>query len=647
MARGDCRVPIEFVNGEYAGTKKEEKWSENIRADNEAMTVTDPDYEPLSAVAVPSVQTKPNAPTEYIDMNDIFDNGLNAHRTRATVNTLGGRVPIDEDDDVKFAYTIQKGKNQANSESALDKEKNRERTILTHGFSDYGFARAKAFYDGTREYHIIANGRIEEVKHWLIDEKEYVRLLISDTTPTYIKRDAEWTNVFEISELEKDKFVEELLSRYFKPSDSKVYNPAALKDFRSRIYEQIRNAPLEVIRTKTGWFELGNKRIYYDGTNFPQKDHTLSQLRRSSSKANISVEEVLSGICEELAIYDFGRRLSFLIGYGMVTWFSDVCSVNWNKHPGVMLLGKEDVCRRYADTCLKMYTRATGLDIVELMDTDKGMLTEYADVLKDDVFVLNTNDLSAGALKFAKAIISGGSIANHRVNAPIVVLQNVPNSDISYGEYVTVDLNGFKVSENFCFYMQELKAILLSIIEAEPVVDNAACAYRTVSYEGAVKIVFPAIRKYLASAGGTTAVLDKFFSSLEQGMMMYYQFCGDERDTLVHMLKQRFELIIANGEITVTGDIVKGVTRDPKYSLIVKDKAVFIPAKYLEIGIFPKLGIDRSEFRRVRDALIANGLLDIYGDAKGYTRKITIGDSRVHTYKFAISLFSSLKNNIY
>jgi len=92
---------------------------------------------------------------------------------------------------------------------------------------------------------------------------------------------------------------------------------------------------------------------------------------------------------------------------------------------------------------------------------------------------------------------------------------------------------------------------------------------------------------------------------------------------------------------------VKGVSRDPKYSLIVKDNAVFIPAKYLEIGIFPKLGIDRSEFRRVRNALIANGLLDIYGDTKGYTRKITIGDSRVHTYKFDISLFSNLINRIY
>ena len=138
-------------------------------------------------------------------------------------------------------------------------------------------------------------------------------------------------------------------------------------------------------------------------------------------------------------------------------------------------------------------------------------------------------------------------------------------------------------------------------------------------------------------------VLNKFFGNLEQGMMIYYQFCGNERDTLVHMLKQRFEQIIATGEVTVSGDVVKGVSRDPKYSMIVKDNAVFIPAKYLEIGIFPKIGIDRGEFRRVRDALIANGLLDIYGDQKGYTRKITIGDSRVHTYKFDISLFSSLK----
>ena len=305
-------------------------------------------------------------------------------------------------------------------------------------------------------------------------------------------------------------------------------------------------------------------------------------------------------------------------------------------------MGKENVCRCYADACLKMYVRVNGSDIIELLDTDKRTLTEYVDVLKDDVFVLNANDLSAGNLKFAKAIIAGRSIANHSVNVPIVVLQNVPNSEIAYSDYVTVDLNGFKVSERLCFYMRELKARLLSILEVEPVADEA-CAYRKVSYEEAIRIVLPRIKNCLLEAGAPMTVLDKFFGSLEQGMMMYYQFWGNEQDTLVHMLKQRFEQIITAGEITVTGDIVKGVSRDPKYSLIVKDNVVFVPSKYLEVGIFPKLGIDRGEFRRVRDALIANGLLDIYGDQKGYTRKITIGDSRVHVYKFDISLFSYLK----
>uniref|UniRef100_UPI00405698C4 hypothetical protein n=1 Tax=Acetatifactor sp. TaxID=1872090 RepID=UPI00405698C4 len=93
-----------------------------------------------------------------------------------------------------------------------------------------------------------------------------------------------------------------------------------------------------------------------------------------------------------------------------------------------------------------MRARVNGSDIVELMDTDKRALTEYVDVLKDDAFVLNANDLSVSALKFAKAIISGRSIANHGFNAPIVVLQNVPNGEIAYGEYVTVDLNGFSSS---------------------------------------------------------------------------------------------------------------------------------------------------------------------------------------------------------
>ena len=651
MSRGQCVVPIEFSNGEYAGTKKEENWSEKIRSDNEAMTLSDPEYVSNSTVAVPPVQTKPNESTEYIDMknymNGIFDNGLNAHRTRPTVNNLGGRVSIDDDVDAKAAYIIQKGKNQANSETALDKEKRNERASLTHGLCEHGFIRAKGFGDGTGKYTIIANGCIEKVHHWQIEETEYARLLISDTSSNYIAGDAAWTEIFKVSELENEKFVEGLLLRYFRPVDVRVYRPEALKDFSSRIQEEIRKTPLEIVRTDAGWFKFGNKRMYYDGTDFPLKTHTLSRLRRSSSQVNISMDEILSGICEELAIHDFGKRIPFLVGYGLITWLSDVCSINWNKRPGIMLLGKEDVCRRYADACLKMYARESGSDIVELMDADKGMLTEYADILKDDAFILNANDLFASVLKYAKTIIAGRSIDNHRVNTPIVVLQDVPNSEIVYDDYVTVDLNGFKVSERLCFYMQELKARLLSIFESEPVTDDTTCAYRTVPYEEAIKIVLPVLKKYLSTAGVSAQILDKFFSSLEQGVTMYYQFCGNEQDTLVHMLKQRFELIIANGEITVTGDIVKGVTRDPKYSLIVKDNAVFIPAKYLEIGIFPKLGIHRSEFRRVRDALIANNLLDIYGDQKGYTRKITIGDSRVHTYKFDISLFSNLKKTIY
>lgn len=538
---------------------------------------------------------------------------------------------------------------QANINNLI-KEKlknNKEQISQMHIFSEYGFVLVKRFNNYRWNWNIIAYGTIKQVQRWLIDEKEYIRLLISDTTPTYIKREDEWTKIFEISELEKEKFINELLSRYFKPVDVRVYRPEALKDFSSRIQEEIRKTPLEVVRTDTGWFKFGNKRMYYDGTNFPLKTHALSRLRRSSSQVNISIEEILSGICEELATHDLGNRISFLIGYGLITWFSDVCSINWNKRPGIMLLGKEDICRRYADTCLKMYVRESGSDIIELMDADKGMLAEYADVLKDDALILNANGLSASALKYAKTIIAGRSIDNHRVNTPIVVLQDVPNSEIVYGDYVTVDLNGFKVSERLCFYMQELKAKLLTIFEAESIADNIAYASRTVCYEEAIKNVLPTIKEHLLAAGASMIVLNKFFGNLEQGMMIYYQFCGNEQDTLVHMMKQRFEQIMATGEVTVTGDIVKGISRDPKYSMIVKDNAVFIPVKYLEVGIFPKIGIDRGEFRRIRDVLITNSLLDTYNDQKGYTRKITIGDSRVHTYKFNISLFSSLKNYNY
>lgn len=129
MERGQCIVPIELPNGEYAGTKKKESWSEIIRADNEAMTLSDPEYAPPSAVGVASVQTMTNEATQCIDMRDymngIFDNGLEDYRPRPLISTLGCNhmVSINDDVEVESAYKIQKGKNQANSEDALAKEK--------------------------------------------------------------------------------------------------------------------------------------------------------------------------------------------------------------------------------------------------------------------------------------------------------------------------------------------------------------------------------------------------------------------------------------------------------------------------------------------------------------------------------------------
>lgn len=618
---------VENVNGKYAGAKKE-SWTNKLCSDNVDMIITDPDY--VSHIPVQ---------TYYGASNNSME------ESTCLVNMLGCNHMVSTDDDMEeeSAYKTQKGKNRANLENEIKREKNGERIIVTHGFSDYGFARAKTFCDGTWTYHIIANGRIEEVQHWLIDDKEYVRFLISDTSPGYIKRETEWTKVFEISELKKNEFVEELLSRYFKPTDSKAYSQEALKDFRSRIYEEIRAAQLEEVNRKAGWYKIDNRRIYYDGGKFPKKEHPLSHLRRCCSKVNISVEEVLDGICKELESNDIGNRLSFLIGYGMVTWLSNVFLLSWNKYPGVMILGREDVCRRYAESCLKMYVRIEGSDIVELTEITKKALIEYVDVLKDDAFVFCSYDLVGNALKLAKAIVAGKCVANHRLDTPIVVLQNTPDSEMTYDDYVTVDLNGFKVSEKFCSYMQELKVALIAIIENNLYVNNETGDYRFVSYEDAAKIVFSNVKQFLVTANVSMSVLDRFFDKLELGMVINHCFCGDEQETLIYMLIQRLEQAILGGKVAVTGEGEIGGLPNPKHSVIVKGDFVYIPAEYLDNGFLVAMNLSKSDFRRLRDALIERNLLDTYKNEKGYTKKIAVLGDRVHVYKLDKSLFVTLE----
>ena len=115
MEEGQCIIPIDLPNGEYAGTKNN-SWSRNICADNEAMTLTAPDYIPTGAKE-PPVQTKPNESTGYFDMREILGDVEKSPNTRQTTTMLGSNhmVSMDDNMEVQSAYNIQKGKNQANS----------------------------------------------------------------------------------------------------------------------------------------------------------------------------------------------------------------------------------------------------------------------------------------------------------------------------------------------------------------------------------------------------------------------------------------------------------------------------------------------------------------------------------------------------
>lgn len=614
-------VPIEFESGEYAGTGYR-----RFSIDNPAMQLTDPDY------------------LTYDRASNCGVGNTEVNTKNIPVSVGYGNAMFSPYDDIEpYVYACQKSKNQADLEALVTKEKLKENTVTSHRLNDRGFIRGKVFPDGSIAANIVASGFIVDVGRWIIEDREYAQLLVADITSNFFKKEARWTDVFAVSQLENDKFVENLLSRYFNPTDSRAYNPIALKDFRSRIYERICSASIKTITEKTGWYRADGKRNFYDGVDYPNKEHLLYHMRRSSSCHNVNIDTVLRELCKELDQIDIGNRLSFLIGYGMVSWLSEACLLKWDRYPGILIFGKEDVCRRYASACLKMYTRTEGSDVVELEEMDKRALMLYVDVLKDDVLVMNCNNLSGTSLKTAKTIIAGRSIANHSVNVPVAAFQTNPNVKIPCDNYVAIDLNGFKVSASFCSYMQDLKAILVSAFETG-VAGDMETKRSIVSYEEAVKLVFRAVKKCLCSAGVSNAVLDEFFAKIERGVVLERYFKGDDQETLVYILKQRIEQLIVSNRVFITGDIENGTSTDPKYSLIVRGSSVYIPAKYWKEVLLSLLNLSESDFNHMRDVLIRDGLLDTYDiDSKTYTKKITISKGeRIYAYQFKRELFIPL-----
>lgn len=621
MNDGKVMVPIEFESGEYAGTGYG-----RFSIDNPAMQLTDPDY------------------LTYDRVSNCGVGNTEVNTKNIPVSVGYGNAMFSPYDDIEpYVYACQKSKNQADLEALVTKEKLKENTVTSHRLNDRGFIRGKVFPDGSIAANIVASGFIVDVGHWIIDGREYAQFLVADITSKFFQKEARWTDVFAVSQLENDKFVENLLSRYFNPTDSRAYNPIALKDFRSRIYEKICSASIKTIAEKTGWYQVDGKRIFYDGADYPNKEHLLYHMRRSSSCHDANADTVLRELCKELDQIDIGNRLSFLIGYGMVSWLSEACFLKWDKYPGILIFGKEDVCRRYASACLKMYTRTEGSDIVELAEMDKRTLAEYVDILKDDVLIMNCNNLSGTSLKTSKAIIAGRSAANHNVNVPIAVFQTNPNAKIFCDNYVAIDLNGFEVSASFCSYMQDLKAILIAAFEAE-VVDDTKTEKSIVSYEEAIKQVFRTAQSRLCSMGASITAMGEFFAKLERGVMLAGCFKGDNQEALIYVLKQRMEQLIVNNRVSITGDAERGTSADPKYSLIVRGTSVYIPAKYWKEVLLSLLNLSESDFNHMRDVLIRDRLLDTYDiDSKTYTKKITVAKGeRIYAYEFKRELFIPL-----
>ena len=532
-------------------------------------------------------------------------------------------------DDVAFAYNTQRAKNRANLEAEIERDKMKERTAVTHGFTANGFSRAKMFSDGCQMYHSIASGCIVGAKRWKVEEAEFVSLAIQKMTGR--ERKKVWTPVFSISDLEKESFVEQLLSRYFNPVDSRAYSKVSIKDIRSRIFECVASVPIEQLPKKAGWSQVNGKLSYFDGEEYPLENRLLGQLRRVRCDTTIELQELLAELLEELDRYDPDNRLAFLIGFGLVTWLSRICSIQWDMRPSIIICGNEAVCRRYADACMKMYERSNGTDCVDATEVSKAEVGEYIELMRDDMMLFACHRLS-GKATLAKTIISGRCFGNKRLNIPLAVLSDLPDEKMEFDDFVPIDLFGYEISERFCFLMQCFKSAIMKCVQGS-VQDLRSKNVTFMSYEDATVAVWRFLKSAFIDAGVSSCVAEPFFIKLKKGLRKCER-CENSGDILTAILHQRFVTLNRKSRIVILGETEWGTVEKPARALLKRGDSIFIPSSYLEGGLLSLLGMELKDFKRFIKALLERGVLRTYENADTLVKKITVSsDRRINAYE--------------
>lgn len=538
---------------------------------------------------------------------------------------------ISDDQDMVFQDAVSKA--YAKTIEMVNHEKVRETTSRSDFLTERGFMHGTKFTDGTQSCYVIANARIIDAKKWKREGNEFFRLRIQNLQNNL----SQWTPIIEMSELEEEKYVENFMSRYFSPVESRAYSKNAIKALRSGIYDVLNHCPEENIEERAGW-KASEHYVYVDGEVYPLQNAPLAILRKPRCESEYNINYVLKEICDELVKTDFQDRICCLIDVGMTSWLSALCIKSNIKQLGLLLTGEAAVCRDYAESCLKVYSRELGSDILDLVDLREEWLAEYVKILRDDVIVLDCFE-TAKKMKLLKLIVAGGTIMNCKMEVPLAILQRFPDEEITYTDFISIDLLGFKRSNRLNDSLKKLKSILLQTIEMKKRVEFPTSEKDIFEYADTVKIVLNFLKQLLLEAGAECYLVEQFIEKLELGTP-YFNACQqlDSRNILLHIFKQRFQKLIDQGDIWLISDDQLVSKEDCAW---IKSGSLFIPSKYFNYHVLPLMGLQQKEFKRIREILIAKGFMRIYNSEAEFTKKISLSSGqRVHVYDFDVAILS-------
>ena len=575
----------------------------------------------LEAVIQPSEVGCITLPQE----SDLLQNMNNYPQLFPIETYIENTEPLSEA--AKYAFEEELGRARAKLIADVEKDKVREKTVVANHLTSLGFTRGKFFSDQTVNYQRIAEGVILNARKWVFGKEKFFMLEVQNARTGETKK----TEVLSLNSLEEDRYAENIISQYFYPSDSRVYAKTSVKDFKSRLYEFLDCIEPEKISEYVGW----KKTEFYefvDGTNYPFLESQIASLRKPLVFKSIVPERLIADLCNELNEKDFDNRIRFLIGYGLVNWLSSLCAYKRSSYFEVLLLGEENVCRKYAHAFLKFLSRDCGEDILNLQDITEKYVAEYVQTVQDDTLVFDCYEASRKS-SLLKSIVSRKSVFNFKIEKPLVVLQRWSNPQIDFSGFICVDLYGFEKSKKFFDDMEAFKGLILETVEKAKPETLVAEVRDYESYKENFVKVLQLTRTVLMKSGVSLSLATYFTNELEKGISVVQQQTERNRELAVMAFRQRFRKLVDMGEIRILTFSKDVNAENQEFSIWIKGNVACLPVKYLRRVILPLMEISFGEFKEIRDILISQNLLFTYDSQKELTRDVVLpAGKRVNAY---------------